>query len=63
MVLVTRSLKQALHLSAQPTTQKMEVVPKLLQLDLPLRKLVLEMPVLQAQLLDHHGEVSDGGSL
>jgi len=60
---VTRSLKQALHLSAQTTTQKTKVVPKLFNLDLPLRKLVLKMPVLQVQLLDHRGEVGDGGSL
>jgi hypothetical protein len=44
-------------------TQKMEVITKLLDLDLPLHKLVLEAPVLQAQLLDHRGEVGDGRSL
>ena len=60
---MTRSLKQALHLSAQPSPPKTEVIPKLLHLDLPLRKLVLETPVFQAQLLDHRGEVGDGGSL
>jgi len=60
---VTRSLIQALQLSAQPTTQKTEVVPKLFDLDLPLRELVLKAPILQAQLLDHRGEVGDGRSL
>ena len=60
---MTCSLKQALHLSAQPSTQKTEVVLKFLHLDLPLCKLVLETPVLQAQLLDHRGEVGEGGFL
>ena len=43
-------------------TQKTEVVPKLLDLDLPLRELVLMVPILQVQLLDHRSEVSDGVS-
>ena len=60
---MTRSLKQVLHLSAQPSMQKTEVISKLLDLDLPLCELVLEAPILQVQLLDHRSEVSDGVSL
>ena len=41
----------------------MEVVPKLFDLYLPLCELVLEAPILQAQLLDYRGEVKDGWSL
>ena len=48
---MTRSLKQALHLSAQPSPQKTSVIPKLFHLDLPLRKLVLETPILQAWIM------------
>ena len=60
---MTYSLIQALHLSAQTTTQKTEVISKLLDLDLPLHELVHEAPILQVQLLDHRSEVGDGGSL
>ena len=43
--------------------QKTEVISKLFDLHLPLRELVLEALVLRAQLLDHCGEVGDGGTL
>ena len=59
---MTCSLVQALHLSAQPSTQDLDIVMKLFHLDLPVRKLVLQAPVLQTQLLNHCGEVGNGGS-
>ena len=53
-------LIRALHLSAQTTAEKMEVLPKLFDLYLPLCKLVLKAHILQVQLLNHHGEIGDG---
>ena len=61
-VCMARELIQALHLSAQAMTEKTEIVPKLLDPCLTLCKLILEASILQAQLLDHHGEVDDGWS-
>ena len=57
---MVRELIQALHLSAQATAKKMEVIPKYLDLQLLLCQLILRTPVLQAQLLHHHIKVGDG---